>query len=451
QLDDETFHFQNNNNDDNGNTPQNQPSTASAVFAALIDNDDDDILYDDNQKSDEVVSPKQRETTTIESVQKQYTQFLLELREEHLLPQNVIHSITSNTIILLDTIKELVEENLKEERRSFERQRQVTTTTMSPPDTSCIFRNTINRVSEVIEATTKSEYRFIELCKRFFNYCPPKELSLLNTPPSLTMTTTSTKKLREDKFYYVSIKESLRNIFSKDEMIPLLIDNIEQQEQKVRNDPDLMYSFRHGRFGRNTDPNLLLIQLYTDGVGLTNPIGPKKDQHKITLVYFLLEDIPDIFRSLLQCINLVAICYTKYLTDNSKLRKFYEPVVKDLNELQHTGLKIPTTYGSIMFKFSTVAADNLAANELGGFQKTFSHGNFCRRCLISYENRKIPLTDLSIVQRDEIKHDRYLQEVLNTVNKANICGVTGSSPLNELDNFHPTKSLPGDIMHDYLE
>ncbi|CAF4732356.1 unnamed protein product, partial [Rotaria magnacalcarata] len=51
-------------------------------------------------------------------------------------------------------------------------------------------------------------------------------------------------------------------------------------------------------------PNSFLIQFYTDGIGIANPIGPKKDEYKLTLFYFVLEDLPD----------LVGICPTKYLS-----------------------------------------------------------------------------------------------------------------------------------------
>ena len=52
-----------------------------------------------------------------------------------------------------------------------------------------------------------------------------------------------------------------------------------------------------------------MIQLYVDGVSVTNLIDPKKDKHKLTMIYFMLKDIADVFRSMLQCINLAAICH----------------------------------------------------------------------------------------------------------------------------------------------
>ncbi|CAF1267560.1 unnamed protein product [Didymodactylos carnosus] len=340
-------------------------------------------------------------------------------------------------ILLLDIVEQLIEGKFKEKQ-------QETVTTSCTYDQTAVYigilRSTIQDVNDIIQQTSKNEYQFIRLCKEHFNYYQPVEISMSG----------GATRDKDAKFYYISIKESLINIFSKQEMYLLLRNHVIQQQVKVLRDPYLMYSFRDGSNGQNIDPHSFLLQLYSDGVGLTNPIGAKKDQHKVTLVYFLLEDIPEVFRSTLQCINLVAICYTKYLS-NENLRKFYQPIVKELNDLQLNGLMINGNNETLRFKFSTFSADNLAANEIGGFQQTFSHGHFCRRCLISYKNRIIPLTDLTIIQRTENRHEQYVEQVINQNGGAAVFGVTRMSPLDELDGFYPTISLPGDIMHDLFE
>ncbi|CAF3937425.1 unnamed protein product [Rotaria sp. Silwood1] len=212
-----------------------------------------------------------------------------------------------------------------------------------------------------------------------------------------------------------------------------------------------MFSFRNGSRGENINKKTFLIQLYVDGIGVTNPIGPKKDQHKLTVIYFTLEDIPELFRSILQCINLVTICYTKYLNDDTKIKKIYEPIINDLNDLQSTGLIINTFNSQILFTFTNVAGDNLALHELGGFQQSFNSGYICRRCLITYGNRLIPLTDIYFIQRTEAQHQRVLKSLENNPQVKSIFGVSGPSALNDLHNFNSTLSLPADCMHDFFE
>ncbi|CAF1567008.1 unnamed protein product [Adineta steineri] len=198
-------------------------------------------------------------------------------------------------------------------------------------------------------------------------------------------------------------------------------------------------------------PNSFLIQLCSDGIGITNPLGPKKDKHKLTLYYFLLEDLPDFVKSMLQSIGLVGIYPTKFLSIQTNRMKFFEPIIKDLNHLQTTGLVVQTFNGQLHFAFSLFAADNLASNEIGGFQQSFNSGQFCRLCHISYKFRLIPLTEISFLPRTVTTHDAYVRQAVNLFNTRPVAGVVGESPLSKLIAFHAIKSLPNDLMHDYAE
>ncbi|CAF2870823.1 unnamed protein product [Rotaria sp. Silwood2] len=96
-------------------------------------------------------------------------------------------------------------------------------------------------------------------------------------------------------------------------------------------------------------------------------------------------------------------------------------------------------------------ADNLAAHEVAGFQETFSSGHFCRRCLISYENRLASLADIDFIPRVNVKHQYYLQLKSKHLRRKSIFGEAGPSPFDEVINFDPTKFFPGDLMHDFFE
>ncbi|CAF4294544.1 unnamed protein product [Adineta steineri] len=318
-----------------------------------------------------------------------YTRFLLEMREEHILPQTVIQSITTHIASLFDIIIELVEEQVKQENLA-EHQ---------PTAAACIsidgLRKTIKKIEQAITLSTRNEYQCLQSCKKFFDYSPLVENIL------------SSNQSKNEQSYYIPIKHSLKKFLQKDETIPLLVENIRNQAALNHSDRDLMFSFRDGIKGEKLNKQSFLIQLYVDGIGVTNPLGSKKDQHKSTLVYFALEDIPDIFRSTLQCIKLASICYTRYLNNDEKLKKFYEPIVHDLNDLQNTGLVINTFNSQILFTFTTVTADNLAAHEVSGFQLNFNAGHFYRRCMVSYENRLIPLTNIHFIHRNHLQHQRY--------------------------------------------
>lgn len=98
-----------------------------------------------------------------------------------------------------------------------------------------------------------------------------------------------------------------------------------------------------------------------------------------------------------------------------------------------------------------MTADNLAAHWLGGFQSCFNSGYFCRRCYIPYANKNSPVSLCQIDSRTILDHDQLLEKISNDPNHAPSMGVVGRSPLHGLIGFHPTTSLPGDCMHDFLE
>ena len=69
-----------------------------------------------------------------------------------------------------------------------------------------------------------------------------------------------------------------------------------------------MFSIRDAYNGGRIDHDSLLLQLYVDDIGLTNPLGSKHDHHKLSMIYFSIEDIPDQYRSKIDFIQLLAVC-----------------------------------------------------------------------------------------------------------------------------------------------
>ncbi|CAF4644957.1 unnamed protein product, partial [Rotaria socialis] len=226
-------------------------------------------------------------------------------------------------------------------------------------------------------------------------------------------------------------------------------ENIQQQRISVENDSYLMFSIRDGHYGNRFDEDSLMIQLYLDDIGLTNPLGAKRDKHKMTMVYFSLEDVPDKYRSKLDFIQLVAVCESKHLKNDVKAQRFFAPIIENLNKLQLHGISIHGVH--LTFSFSTVVADNLASHFVGGFQSCFNGGHFCRRCYITYSEKNLMISLSKIQTRLIIDHDDLVDKIINDPNRVPLKAVIGPSPLRELIGFHPTTSLPRDLMHDLIE
>ncbi|CAF4524634.1 unnamed protein product [Rotaria sp. Silwood2] len=360
--------------------------------------------------------------------QKYYTGFLLELREQHLLSQNIIRSVTSNFSILFNIVLKIIKSTGSGANSA---------TTAAVPIIKV--EGIINQIIRTIEGAAKNEYQFIKSCKEFFQYEEPHKIELNESG---------------DCGYIIPIKKSIQNFLNKPDVIDLLVKNINETILTTKKDKDLLLTYRDGTAAATNKSlekniNSFLLQLYSDDVSVTNPIGPKKDEKKLSLFYYILDDLPPIIRSLLNSISLFGICLSKLLTNPSHRRIYFEAMINDLNELQTQRLTLSTGTGRLHFAFNLLAADNLAANDLGGFQKNFNNGYFCRMCNISYTYKSIPLTDISFLLRSEKSYENYLNQVLQSKNS--IFGITRHSDFSNLIAFHPIRSLPFDIMHDFSE
>jgi hypothetical protein len=297
------------------------------------------------------------------------------------------------------------------------------------------------QINWIINSISKSEYQFLKQCKNYFRYQPPTEI-VLNT--------------NEERAYYIPLKQSITSMLENEQLLKSIIDNINHLSTCIAKDKDLILSNRQGHsiksnLSHQTNSNALLLKLYTDDISITNPIGAKRDSHKFTCFYYLLDDMPEISRSRVNSIGLFCMCYTQQLKDQNNQTILMDVLVNDLNKLQNEGITISCPSSRIYFVFSVVCADNLAANEIGGFQRTFSSGSFCRHCFITYEERLIPLTDISFVPRTILKHDMILSRIIANNNDRIIQGVKCHSWFKNLIGFHLTQSLPPDIMHDVAE
>ena len=114
---------------------------------------------------------------------------------------------------------------------------------------------------------TKNEYSFLKLCKKHFSYDSAQEIKLDDA---------------NQVAYHIPIQSSIQQILSKPDVLNMLIKNYNETVNRNSVDTDLMYHYRHGSQAKDNiilrdKPDSLLFQLYIDEIGLTNPLGAKKD------------------------------------------------------------------------------------------------------------------------------------------------------------------------------
>ncbi len=126
--------------------------------------------------------------------------------------------------------------------------------------------------------------------------------------------------------------------------------------------------------------------------------------------------------------------------------------MQDLRTLEKHGVYVEQLGECVKGTVLNVAADNLGAHSLAGFQESFVVEHPCRFCMVKRsEIQQKDVLSGGFEHRTKQNHDRQVEEVLKDPNLTKQYGVKGRCVLNELDHFHSVTGFPPDILHDLLE
>lgn len=264
------------------------------------DDDDDEIFFDQSCSSNSNFIDKQN-SKSLFNIKRSYVSFILQLREEFLLPKYTVNVISTYLISLLHHTQDLVKEKafLYSSNDHFKATSSQTNSkqAISFDDLELTFKDICN----TIESVAKNEYQFLRHCETYLKFSPAEEIPL------------SSSGEQPQYGYFIPVDKSLSLMLQSKSLVVQTLENIHRQRLLTEQDSDLMFSIRDGRYGHRVDSDNLLIQLYVDDIGLTNPLGSKRDRHKLCMCYFSIEDIPDKYRSKLDFIQLVGICESNIL------------------------------------------------------------------------------------------------------------------------------------------
>ncbi|CAF1425434.1 unnamed protein product [Adineta steineri] len=222
---------------------------------------------------------REKNVLSMSDIKRSYISFILQLREEFFLPKNTTNAISTYIVTLINHLEVLLEE------KAFVNQSDILSSTQTSNEMVVdlqTVKKTMSEISNEIQNTTRNEYQFIKNCQKYFDYHAPEDIPI------------STDHEQLEHGYYIPIHKTLSSVLCSKDFSIQIIESIQQQKIAVEKDDDLMLSFRDSTFGCRIDDDSLMIQLYMDDIGLTNPIGAKKDQHKMAMIYFSLEDTPSI-------------------------------------------------------------------------------------------------------------------------------------------------------------
>ncbi len=363
--------------------------------------------------------------------EKQFASFLLRCKEVHILPlivQSEFANMIKNLVhILLTKYKNIICKYLHKHYIVFYGQ-----------DWDEIVD--IERYLNVIGSLTATEYKIMSYLRRSNLITEPKEYYV-------------DRNKHKGTFQYIPINSVLCKLLSHGDVI----DSITNQEV-IKADNNL-HNFCDGELFKNDPyfiayPSALQIQLYLDELELCNPLGSRRGKHKVTVIYYMIGNLPKHFRSQQKFIHLSNIVEHKFIKEAGyNYDNVLQHLLRDLQVLQTEGLEI-TVNGkqkNIRGKLIGVSADNLSAHTLAGFQIHFQSGRICRFCMIDHADISTCFDESQCTLRCKNNYDYHLQAVEENAANANIYGVRKACALQSLPLFDVITSFPPDIMHDLME
>lgn len=249
---------------------------------------------------------------------------------------------------------------------------------------------------------------------------------------------------------YVPLLQMLQTVFKSTD----ILDKIQEAKPSP---PGMYMSHEDGTYLKE---NLLLsatgelklsLILYVDDIELANPLGTARKVHKLCAVYWLLANVPSIYRSSLHVIHLGLLCKVPDL-QSCGFESVLSPLLKDLHTLEQDGIFIEPVGQCVKGTVMCVAADNLAAHGLAGFVQCFRTHYVCRFCCCTadqIQSREVSEGEFSM--RTRACHDLHVQNVVQGENASHL-GVKGECALSKtLQHFHPVSGFPPDIPHNLFD
>ncbi len=312
-------------------------------------------------------------------------------------------------------------------------------------------------ITSILPSLGGSEYRIRKTCEKNPRFVAPEPLCLGFRHETVLSNVNGQSKVRivsrPNNAQYVSIEKTLRA-----EMLDPEIRKLFLQKPVVK---DCIYDSFHSGTRCNKQPcefcnpskNVIVIQLFFDGLGITNFARDAAKLHNSGMFYFSVLNLPPRFNAALSSIHLVAMCNTLDMK-NGGLNIIAEKIVTECNNLTTNGMLIESEDGpvKVFVTVSQFTGDNLGLNQIFGFIESFS-ADFC--CIICYATREDMRTynkesDFKLRTRVEYESDLSKLDDLPP-DKIHFRGVKSTCLFNELMHFHVCENWLNDPMHTLTE
>jgi hypothetical protein len=264
-----------------------------------------------------------------------------------------------------------------------------------------------------------------------------------------------------DQFQYVSVTKTILSLLQNKSYVDALLQN------KCR--PGVLRDFVDGsRFREHylfsdCSKFSLMLQLFYDGLGVTNPLRSQGSAHNVGVFYYTIKNLPQAYTSCFGNVHLLALGYAHDIAIYG-YRPILDKFVEEMKQLSTVGLDgvFPCLGSSTVYaSLCQVTCDNLALNGLLGFVESFSASHFCTICYATKDDIQTKFDDALFEKRtvDQYNNDlaNLAQSRLKQSNnesgksKVHYRGVKNECRLNEIKGYHVTDNWCLDIMHTLLE
>lgn len=188
-----------------------------------------------------------------------------------------------------------------------------------------------------------------------------------------------------------------------------------------------------------------------DDFEVCSPLKTKAGVHKVTGIYCHIRNLPAEYNSRLDNMHLVAICNVQdFKQADASFDDVLKLIVNDIQTLQTNGIDIGDNK-NLKGTLINICADNLGANEVFGFVKSFNTDGFCRICSVSKKVSETQVKEDPELIRKKDDYMDYVQIAANGGNTKESKGIVHYCLFNDIEYFHILDNYSIDIMHDALE
>lgn len=304
-----------------------------------------------------------------------------------------------------------------------------------------IFRNPFHHTN------LNSEYKCFQAFKNLGGFIPPQQVTVGERSDFRRIDGVSKLVKIPVNVDFVPLRSTLKAFFE----IPSVYDQTISYMEDLRND-DIISNFIQGDYWKKLDftdldsPTLPLI-MYFDDFECNNALGSHAGISKCGAVYISIPCLPVGYQSKLENIFL-------YLIFNSLDRitlgneVIFRTCIDELNFLENEGILIvhKNSEKRLYFKLSLIIGDNLGIHSLFGLVESFSANYPCRFCVINKKNLNEVFSEKQCVLRNAGNYEEHL--LLNNVAET---GIKERNIFHRISDFHFTKNIAVDVMHDILE